>query len=367
MIPVAKPSIGEEEIEEVRKVFASGWLGMGTWVKQFEENVSNFIGAENTIAVNTGTSALHLSLIACGIEKGNEVIVPSFTFTASVQAIVATGAVPVFCDIEPDTLNADPLDIEKKITSRTKAIMPVHYRGYPCDMERIMEIAKSKKLRIIEDAAHAFGSKYKGRMIGSFGDITCFSFDPIKIITCGEGGAIVTGNEVVAKNAQKARILGISKDTWSRYRHERSWFYDVESIGFRYHMSNINAAIGLVQLKKFPLFLRKRLDIVKIYNEGLKDIKGVELLKHDYGSMSPFCYIIKAKKREELMTYLKENNIDTGIHYIPNHLQSFFSQFAVSLPVTEQIWHEILTLPLYYELTNQEALMICKKIKSFYS
>ncbi len=367
MIPVAKPSIGEEEIEEVRKVFESGWLGMGAWVKQFENAVSDFIGAKHVIAVNTGTSALHLALVACGIKSGDEIIVPSLTFAASIQAIVATGAVPVFCDVEPDTLNADPADIEKKITSGTKAIMPVHYRGYPCNMEWISEIAKSKKLRVIEDAAHAFGSKYKGRKIGSSGDITCFSFDPIKIITCGEGGAIVTNDESIAEKTRKARILGISKDTWSRYKHERSWFYDVESIGFRYHMSNINAAIGLVQLKKFPVFLQRRIEIVRLYDENLKDARGVKLLRHDYESMAPFCYIIRVEKREELMAYLRENNIDTGIHYIPNHLQSFFSKFSVRLHTTEQVWNEILTLPLYYELKDQEVLMICEKIKSFYS
>ncbi|MGC8804605.1 MAG: DegT/DnrJ/EryC1/StrS family aminotransferase [Candidatus Ratteibacteria bacterium] len=366
MIPVAKPSVGEQELEEVRKVFQSGWLGMGAWVKQFEDELKNFIGAKFVIATNTGTSAIHLALVCCGIKNGDEVIVPSLTFAATIQAIVATGAFPVFCDVQPDTLNLAPADVRKRITSKTKAVIPVHYRGYPCDMEEIQDIAEKNKLRIIQDAAHAFGSKYKGKKIGSFGDITCFSFDPIKIITCGEGGAIVTNDDDVARTAEKGRILGISRDTWSRYKHERSWFYDVETIGFRYHMSNINAAIGIVQMKKFDGFLKRRQDIVRIYDENLKHIEGIELLKADYESMAPFCYIIRAEQRDALMAYLKENGIDTGIHYIPNHLQSYFSKYKASLPVTEKIWNEILTLPLYYELKDEQVLMICEKIKDFY-
>ncbi|HPO52536.1 MAG TPA: DegT/DnrJ/EryC1/StrS family aminotransferase [bacterium] len=367
MIPVAKPFVGEEELEEVRKVFQSGWLGMGAWVKQFEDQLKNFIGTKYVIATNTGTSAIHLALVSCGIKSGDEVIVPSLTFAATIQAIVATGADVVFCDVQPDTLNIDPKDIKKRITSKTKAIVPVHYRGYPCDMEEIEKIAEENGLRIIEDAAHAFGSKYRGKKIGSFGDITCFSFDPIKIITCGEGGAIITVDENVAKLVEKGRILGISRDTWSRYKHERSWFYDVETFGFRYHMSNINAAIGIVQLKKFDEFLKRRLAIVRKYDENLKDIKCITLLKTDYESMAPFCYIIRAEKRDDLMAYLKENGVDTGIHYIPNHLQSYFSKYKVSLSVTEKIWNEILTLPLYYGLEDEQVLMICDRIKHFYS
>ena len=367
MIPVSKPFVGEEELQEVRKVFQSSWLGMGQWTKNFEDQLKNFLGVKHVIAVNSGTSAIHLALVCCGIKNGDQVIVPSLTFAATVQAIVATGAEPVFCDVELDTLNIDTDDARRRITERTKAIVPVHYRGYPCDMEKIENIAKKNNIRIIEDAAHAFGSKYKGKKIGSFGDITCFSFDPIKIITCGEGGAIATNNDQVAVLAQKGRILGISKDTWSRYRHERAWFYDVETIGFRYHMSNINAAIGIVQLKKFDEFLRRRIEIVKLYDENLRNIEGVKLLKTDYDSMAPFCYIIRAQKRDKLMQFLKENSIDTGIHYIPNHQQTFFSKYSTSLPVTEKIFEEILTLPLYYQLKDEEVLVICEKIKQFYS
>lgn len=367
MIPVSRPCVGEEELKEVGKVFKTGWLGMGSWVKDFEEELKKNLGVRNVIAVNTGTSALHLALECLEIGREDEVVVPSLTFVASIQSIVACGAKPVFCDVYSDTLNIDVEDMERKITSRTKAIMPIHYSGLPCQIDKIIEIAKRKKILVMEDAAHAFGSTYKGKKIGNFGDVTCFSFDPIKMITCGEGGAIVTNDDEIAKIAAKKRILGISKDTWSRYKHKRSWFYNVETLGFRYHMSNINAAIGLIQLKKLPLFFKRRQEIGKKYDKSFDNVKEFELIKHDYDNVSPFNYIIKVKKgREKLMEFLKENDIDSGVHYIPNHLQPFFSKYKTSLPVTEKIWKQILSLPLYYELEDGEIEKITETIKSFF-
>ena len=219
LMPVSRPSLGAEELSEIGKVFDTHWLGMGSWVQRFEEEIRSYIGAENAIAVNTGTSALHITLDALGIKNGDEVIVPSLTFAASVQAIMLTGAKPVFCDVEPDTLNMNLADAAKCISSRTKVIMPVHYSGLACDMRGIMELAKKNHLKIVEDAAHAFGSSYEGRKIGSFGDAACFSFDPIKNITCGEGGAVTTGDNRLARMIYKKRVLGIDKDTWSRYNH----------------------------------------------------------------------------------------------------------------------------------------------------
>jgi len=367
LIPVSRPSIGEEELNEVRKVFDSGWLGMGRWVAEFEGKLKELLGADNAVAVNTGTTALHLALDSIGIEKGDEVIVPSLTFIASVQAIVACGAKPVFCDVEEDTLNMDIMDASRRITSKTKAIMPIHYSGQPCDMDAILGLAKKRRLRVVEDAAHAFGSYYKGKRIGSFGDITCFSFDPIKTITCGEGGAIVTKDTDLAHIMYKKRILGIDKDTWSRYKHKRDWFYNVTTSGFRYHMSNINAAIGLVQLKKLDAFISRRREIAKKYDEELGKIRGIILTKRDYDNIAPFNYIIKVKDaREDLMAFLKNAKIDTGVHYIPNHIQPLFNKSRVSLPITEKLYEHILTLPLYVDMTNEEQTFIIKKIKEFW-
>jgi perosamine synthetase len=366
MMPVSRPSLGEEELSEIRKVFETRWLGLGAWVKEFEEEIGSFIGTNNAIAVNTGTTALHLALDSIGIGRGDEVIVPSLTFAASVQAIMLTGASPVFCDINADTLNTDIEDVKRKITKKTRAIMPVHYSGLACDMDRLLELSKGHNLRVVEDAAHAFGSSYKGRKIGSFGDVTCFSFDPIKNITCGEGGAITTNDDKLAQLIYKKRILGIDKDTWTRYSHKREWFYNVTTLGFRYHMSNINAAIGLVQMKKIDKFIRRKKEIVKKYDEAFKNLKDVSLLKRDYENTAPFNYIIKVKRsRDALMEFLKKNKIDSGVHYIPNHLQPFFAKFKVPLPVTEKVWGKILTLPLYADMSDQEAGYVIEKIGEF--
>lgn len=367
MIPVSRPSIGKEELDAVEKIFQTGWLGMGSSVKEFEEKVAEFLGAKHVVAVNTGTSALHLALDSLGLKPGDEVLVPALTFVASIQAITATGAVPVFCDVELDTLNIDIQDMKRKQTAKTKAIMPIHYRGQPCDMEVILEFAKQNNLRVVEDAAHAFGSSYKGKKIGSFADITCFSFDPIKNITCGEGGAVVSQDNDLVGLMQKKRILGIDKDTWSRYRNERSWFYDVVTQGYRYHMSNINAAIGLEQLKKFEKFSQRKKEIARRYDDEFKKVDGLKVLFTKHDEVTMFTYIVKVlnKKREGLMKYLKENGIGSGVHYIPAHLFTHYDKYKVSLPNSEILYEEILTLPLYYDMKNNEVELVVSKVKEF--
>ena len=368
LMPVSRPSLGKEELAGVKKVFDSHWLGLGSWVMNFEDKLKQFLGAKHVIAVNNGTCALHLALESLNIGKGDEVIVPSLTFAASIQAIIMTGAKPVFCDIEKDTLNMDIKDMEKSITKRTRVIMPVHYSGLPCDMEKIIKIAKKRKIKVVEDAAHAFGSSYKGKKIGSFGDLTCFSFDPIKNITCGEGGAIATRDKKLAGIIYKKRILGIDKDTWSRYKHKRDWFYTVSTKGFRYHMSNINAAIGLAQLNKFDKFNKRKKELVKKYDHGLKSVKEVTLIKRDRKNTAPFNYMIMAtRNRDKLMKFLKGRNIDSGVHYIPNHIQPLFKSSKKKLPVTEKAWKEIITLPLFYSMTNEDQHQVIKAIKEFYS
>lgn len=368
MIPIARPSIGEEELSEIKKTFASAWLGMGSTVFEFEKLLEQYLGAENVIAVNTGTSALHIALDAFGIKEGDEVIVPSLTFISTIQAIIACGARPVFCDVYEDTLNIDIEDMAKRITPSVKAIMPVHYGGLACKMDELVKIAQDKGILLIEDAAHAFGSTYKGRKIGTFGDATCFSFDPIKNITCGEGGAVVVKSEEVAQNIVKKRILGIDRDTWHRYKNERSWFYEVVTSGFRYHMSNINASIGLVQLKKLDKFLEKKRAIVKRYDQAFKSISNIELLYREYKETAPFNYTIRIKdgRRDELLEYLNKNGIGAGINYIPNHLQPLFKDYKTELPVTEKVWEEIICLPLYFDMSDEDAATVIGKVELFF-
>jgi len=368
MIPVQRPSIGTEELKAVEGVFNTGWLGMGSVTKKFEDAVGDFLGVRHVIATNTGTTALHLAFDTIGLGRGDEVIVPSLTYVATIQAITATGAIPVFCDIEEDTLNMDIYDAKKKINTKTKAIVPVHYRGLPCDMEHVLMLADQFGLRVVEDACHAFGSYYKGRRIGSFGDLTCFSFDPIKIITCGEGGAITTQNDELVDLMQRKRILGIDKETWSRYHDKRSWSYDVTTQGYRYHMSNINAAIGLVQLKKYEMMNGRKIHIAKIYDHEFADFKKIKLIQTNYDGMSIFFYIIRVLDgREKLIKFLEERGISTGIHYIPSHIFSFYNKRGkeVKLPVTEMIYDQILTLPVFFDMSNEQVEYIISAIKEW--
>jgi dTDP-4-amino-4,6-dideoxygalactose transaminase len=367
MIPTQRPFLGREELDAVREVFDSRWLGMGSITKQFEDRVREYLGATYVVAVDTGTSALLLALEALELSAGDEVIVPSLTFVASVQAIVSAGAVPVFCDVQRDTLNMDPADTFARVTARTRAIMPVHYGGLACDMDQLLPAARARGLRVVEDAAHAFGSSDRGRKIGSFGDITCFSFDPIKNITCGEGGAIVTGDAAVVERASRRRLLGIDNDTWSRYRHERNWFYEVVSRGHRHHMSNINAAIGLAQLDRLEAFRVRKQDVVNRYDEAFRGHRGLALLKRHRTDTFPFFYVIRVLdgRRDAMTAHLKARQIGSGVHYIPNHLQPAFSAFRTPLAVTEQVYEEILTLPLFYEMDDAQVGLVIDAVRAF--
>jgi len=368
MIPVSKPALGIEELEAVKKVFDSAWLGLGSTVFEFEKLIGEYIGVRHVIAVSSGTTALHIALDACGIGDGDEVIVPSLTFCATIQAITALRAKPVFCEIDPETLNMDIVDAQRRITKKTKAIIPVHYCGQPCDMEKLLALGREYNIHIVEDAAHAIGSSFKGKKIGSFGNPTCFSFDPIKNITCGEGGAVALEDDNKAEIIRRKRILGIDKDTWQRYKNRRSWVYEVTTQGYRYHMSNINAAIGIAQLSKIERFIKRKKEIVERYNEFFSNIKSLKPLTWNLENTAPFIYILRVlnNKRDELMDTLKNKGIECGIHYIPNHLQPFFKTFGGQLPITEQVYSEIITLPLYYDMTNSDVEYVIESVNKFF-
>lgn len=366
MIPVSKPSLGEEEIRLVGSVFASNWLGLGSYVKQFEDSVSEYLNAPRFLATCNGTAAIHLALRALGIGSRDEVIVPSLTFIASIQAITASGAKPVFCDIDADTLNIDVTQIESLVSEQTKAIMPVHYRGLACDLDSILSISETHNLAVIEDAAHAFGSSYDGKNIGSFGHVTCFSFDPIKNITCGEGGGIVFHDKAHHLIAEKMRVLGIDKDTWSRYRNQRAWQYDVVSEGYRYHMPNFCAAIGLAQLRKIDSFRKRKVEICRRYDESFQDMVKISIIPTDYESTFPFMYIVLAENRDDFMEFLKKQGIGSGIHYIPAH---HFTYYHVAkrgnLDNTEIIASKITSLPLYADMTNNEVEKVVSCVRRY--
>lgn len=357
MIKVSRGCLGEEELAAAREAFEYGYFGLAHKVLEFEEELRKYLGAKYVIATNTGTSALHLALDALSIGLGDEVIVPSLTFVSSFQAISATGATPVSCDVYVDTLSMDINDVQRRITPRTKAIMPVHYTGNPCDMNTLLEIGKEHHIRIVEDAAHALGSYYQGEKIGSFGDVTCFSFDSIKNITCGEGGAIICQNTELAELIRQKRLLGMDRKSHTSSWKERSWFYEVKTQGFRYHMSNINAAIGLAQLKKIDSFISRRREICQRYNRAFEKVPGISCLRISYEEIAPHIYVIRVKngKRDKLMAYLRGLDIETGINYIPNHLHPFYRSNGLNLPKTEKAYQEILTLPLHYGLSDEDV------------
>lgn len=335
MIKVSRGCISDEELVEVRDAFEYGYFGLASKVTEFEEKVGKYLGADYVIAINTGTSALHLALDALGVGAGDEVIVPSLTFVGCFQAITATGATPVACDICPDTLLMDLEDAGKRISAKTKAIMPVHYAGNPCDIHGLLELKNRHGMRIIEDAAHAFGSTYKGQKIGSFGDIICFSFDSLKNITCGEGGVIVCRDKQLADLIRQKLLLGMDRKSHAASSwKEREWFFEVKTQGFRYHMSNINAAIGLAQLKKVDSFITRRRDICREYDGAFEDLPGIQRLPIDYDEVAPHIYVIRVqdRRRDALMQFLKDLDIETSIYYIPNHLHPYFKQDGRSLP-----------------------------------
>lgn len=366
MIPLARPAIGKEELKNIQKVFRTHWLGMGSFVYEFEKRIQEYLGVKHAIAVNTGTTAIHIALASLGIGVNDEVIVPSLTFAGSVQPIVNLGAKPVFCEVEEDTLNIDLGDAEKRLSKRTRAIMIVHYGGMACDMDRILDIRKKRRIHVVEDAAHAFGSQYGGKKIGNLDNIACFSFDPIKNLTCGEGGCVTTNNTRLAEVLRRKRLLGISKDTWMRYKNKRSWFYKVVTEGYRYHMGNINAAIGLAQFDKFERFVEKKRTIVKEYDDFFKELRGIRILKRDYDRTAPFNYTVKIKKnRDKFIHDLEKAGISAGINYIPNHIQPFFKKYRERLPVTERVWKEIVSLPLYYDMTRKEIEKVKTTVKQF--
>ena len=316
VIRLSKSCLTHAEKQAVIDVLDREFLGMGAEVQDFEQALSGFFGRP-ALCVSTGTAALQLAVQASGIGLGDEVLVQSLTYVASFQAISATGAKPIACEINPLTLCIDFRDAEARITPNTKAIMPVHYSGGVGDLKNIYKLADKYNLTVIEDAAHAFGTEYKGKKVGGFGDITCFSFDGIKNITSGEGGCIVTNNNVVLQKIRDARLLGVEKDTEKRFLGERSWDFDVTDQGWRYHMSNIMASIGQVQLSRFDGICSKRRTLARRYVERLSNCKSIRLLPLDYDTVVPHIFVVELhppRCREEVRKALQEKNIQTGIH-----------------------------------------------------
>ena len=362
-IPFHRPAIGEDEIQSVVETLKSGWLTTGPKVKRFEEDFAKYLGCKHAVAVNSGTAALHIALDAIGISQGDEVIVPAMTFAATAEVVLYFKAKPVLVDCHPDTLNLDPTRIEAAITSKTKAIIPVHFGGQPCEMDQILDIAKKHNLKIIEDAAHALPARDHDRTIGTVGDITCFSFYATKTITTGEGGMATTENPDWAERMRMMSLHGISHDAWKRYTKEGSWYYEILSPGFKYNLTDIGAAIGIEQLKKCDEFWEARQRIAMNYTKAFADFQEIQVpscrnnVQHAW-----HLFVIQLKlerlkiNRNQFIEALREKEIGTSVHFIPLHLHPYYrDKFGYKpddFPNASAAFERIISLPIYPKMTE---------------
>jgi dTDP-4-amino-4,6-dideoxygalactose transaminase len=372
-IPFHKPYITDDEISEVVDSLKSGWLTMGPKTVRFEEEFGKYTGARHSIAVNSCTAALHLALKAIDLKPDDEVIIPTMTFTATGEVVCYFNAKPVIVDVEKDTHNIDIKKIERAITPKTKAIIPVHFAGQPCDMDEIQQIADKYKLFVVEDAAHSLPAWYKKRKIGTIGDITCFSFYATKTLATGEGGMITTENDEWAERIKILRLHGISKDAWKRYTGEGSWFYEVVEAGYKYNMTDIQAALGLAQLRKLEWMWEKRKEIADKYTDAFRNSEFMEIPKVKPDRVSAWhLYVIRLNletlsiDRARFIEELKARGIGTSVHFIPLHKHPFyrdaFGYNPGDFPVAELLYDRTVSLPIYPGMTGKEIDFVVESV-----
>jgi UDP-4-amino-4-deoxy-L-arabinose-oxoglutarate aminotransferase len=368
-LPLNRPSIGEAEIAAVTECLKSRWITTGPLCARFEERFKTLTGARYALSVVSATAGMHLALMALGIGPGDEIITPSMTFASTVNMIALLGAKPVFVDIDYDTLNIDCDQIESRITPGTRAIIPVHFAGAPAEMDRIGEIADRHRLTVIEDAAHAVGTRQRERHAGGFGGIAVFSFHPLKNITTGEGGMITHNDEALERKLRILRFHGISRDAWKRYGKGGNPEYDIDEPGYKYNLTDIQAALGIAQLERLDEFNRRRSALVKLYREGLSGVRDVELpgdppYPHTH-ARHLFVAKIGAMARSLFMEKLSEYNIGYGLHFPPCHrLRYVKSRFGLqSLPETERAAERIISLPLFPEMTDDDVSYVCAAVR----
>lgn len=365
-LPFALPDVGDDEMSEIRNSLLSGWVTTGPKTREFELAFAERIGSRHAVAVNSCTAAMHLALEAVGVGPGDEVITTPYTFAASAEIIRHFDAVPVFADVEEDSLNIDPARLNDAIGARSKAIIPVHIGGLPADMDPIRDLASEHDLRIIEDAAHTFPSTYKGRNIGSISDFTCFSFYATKTITTGEGGMICTDNDDWADRCRIMALHGISKDAWNRYTAEGSWYYEVLAPGYKYNMTDIAAAMGLAQLRKADLMWERRQAIAAMYDEAFRDADELQIphrRKDCEHAWHLYMLRLDPKKiditRDDFIQEMKRRNIGTSVHFIPLHIQPYYRNTygyePDAFPVAYREYQRELSLPIYSKMTDDDV------------
>ncbi|MDD5145729.1 MAG: UDP-4-amino-4,6-dideoxy-N-acetyl-beta-L-altrosamine transaminase [Candidatus Pacebacteria bacterium] len=371
LIPYGHQWIDEKDIKEVVKILKSDWVTQGPKIEEFENAIAKYCKAKYAVAVSSGTAALYAAYAVAGILPGNEIITTPLTFAATSYAALFFGAKPVFADIQEDTLNIDPVEIEKKITKKTKIISPVDFAGHPCDYDLIQKIAKKHKLLVIEDAAHALGAKYRGKKIGSFSDMTILSFHPVKTITTGEGGMILTNDKKLYEKLKIFRNHGIIKNP-----KIGGWYYDIKNPGFNLRLTDFQSALGISQLKKVDKFIKRRREIVARYNSAFKNIKEIKIpVERDYVKSSWHIYIIRLQldklkaSRKEIFESMQKEGLGVQVHYVLLNLQPFcqegfgMSYGAGDFPVAEKYYSEAITIPLFPKMTDKEVEYVIKTVK----
>lgn len=368
-IPYGKQTIDEADIQAVVDVLKSDYLTTGPKVAEFEKKVADYVGARYAVAVANGTAALHIACLAAGIAEGDEVITTPLTFAASSNCVLYCGGTPVFADIDSATYNIAPAEIEKKITERTKAIIPVHYTGQPCEMEAVTALAKKHNLIVIEDAAHALGAEYKGKKIGSLSDMTCFSFHPVKPVTTGEGGMVVTNDEDLYKKLVLYRSHGITRDTEWMSKNEGPWYYEQIALGYNYRITDISCALGTSQMDKLDGFLARRRAIAERYNQAFAGMKSLQLPTQADNVVSGWhLYMIQIldKDRGEAFAKLREAGIGVNVHYIPVYKHPYYQQHGYAdchCPNAEAFYERAISLPIFPGLTDKEQDYVIEQIK----
>ena len=379
-LPFSRPAISEAEIRAMAAAMRTGWLTMGPKVLEFEERFREHVGTRNAVAMSSCTAVLHTALHAAGVRPGDEVITSPFTFASTANVVAHLGAKPVFADIEPDTFNLDPALAEKAVTDRTRAIVPVHFGGHPCDMEPIAELATSHNLFLLEDAAHAFGARYRDRIIGSIGDVTAFSFYATKSLTTGEGGMATTNDDRLAERLRILRLHGIDRDAWKRYMAEGTWYYEVREAGFKYNLTDPQAAMGLVQLARADRLWRSRRRLAARLSKGLADVATITLPHERPGvthawHLYPILLDLARLRidRARFIEALRAENIGSSVHFIPLHLQPYYqARFGYSkgdFPVAESTYERVVSLPLYPGMSRddaQDVIDAVRKLAAFY-
>jgi dTDP-4-amino-4,6-dideoxygalactose transaminase len=365
-LPPFAPCLGDEEYEEVVDTLRSGWITMGPKTRQFEQAFARHVGASHAIAVSSCTAGLHVALVAGNVGPGDEVITTPLTFCSTANVIIHQGAVPVLADVQPDTYNIDPEEIERRLTPRTKALIPVHLGGQPCEMEAIQALAEQHNLLVIEDAAHALGAEYKGRRTGTFGDVTVFSFYATKNLTTGEGGMVCTEDEDLAERIAILRLHGITSDAWKRYSDKGSWYYEVLLPGYKYNMTDVQAALGLHQLAKQERFQELREQYARIYTEAFADLPEIQApYVQEHVRHAWHLYLIQLDlerltiDRGQFIEALRRENVGASVHFIPLHLHPYYQQQygfkKGDYPVAERVYEGIVSLPLYPKMTRKDV------------